>query len=42
MQSYIKQQHADLANTIETKKDLDAEAEKALTKAIEAFKATLA
>ena len=42
MQSYIKQQHADLASTIEAKKDLDAEAEKALTKAIEAFKATLA
>jgi F-type H+-transporting ATPase subunit alpha len=42
MQSYIKQQHAALANAIEEKKELDSEAEKALTQAIEAFKATLA
>ncbi|SDG70915.1 F0F1 ATP synthase subunit alpha [Propionivibrio dicarboxylicus] len=41
MQNYIKQQHAALANAIEEKKELDSEAEKALTKAIEAFKATL-
>ena len=42
MQSFIKLNHADLAATIEAKKELDAEAEKALTKAIEEFKATLA
>ncbi|WP_153111995.1 F0F1 ATP synthase subunit alpha [Propionivibrio limicola] len=42
MHAYIKQQHASLVDTIEAKKDLDAETEQALTKAIEEFKATQA
>jgi len=42
MQSFIKQKYADLVSKIETTKELDADAEQALTKAIEEFKATLA
>ena len=42
MQSFVKQKYAALVSKIETSKDLDAEAEKELTKAIEEFKATLA
>ena len=42
MQSFVKQKYAELVSTIETKKELDADAEQALTKAIEEFKATLA
>jgi F-type H+-transporting ATPase subunit alpha len=42
MQSYLKQKYAELINTIESKKDLDAENEQKLSKAIEEFKATLA
>ena len=42
MQRYVKQNHAALVSTIETKKELDAAAEEELTKAIEAFKATIA
>ncbi|HND39524.1 MAG TPA: F0F1 ATP synthase subunit alpha, partial [Accumulibacter sp.] len=42
MHGYIKQKHADLIAKIETSKDLDADAEQKLTKAIEEFKATLA
>ncbi|MCB1943737.1 MAG: F0F1 ATP synthase subunit alpha, partial [Candidatus Accumulibacter sp.] len=42
MQGFIEQKHADLINKIETTKDLDADAEQQLTKAIEEFKATLA
>ena len=41
MQSYVKQKHAALVNKIETTTELDADAELALTKAIEDFKATL-
>ena len=41
MQSYVKQKHAALVNKIETTMELDADAELALTKAIEEFKATL-
>ncbi|MDR2113381.1 MAG: F0F1 ATP synthase subunit alpha [Candidatus Accumulibacter sp.] len=39
---FIKQEHAALADRIEATKELDAESEQALSKAIEAFKATLA
>ena len=42
MHGFVKQKHADLINKIETSKDLDADAEQRLTKAIEEFKATLA
>ena len=42
MQIYVKQKFAALINKIETTKELDADAEQALTKAIEEFKATLA
>ena len=42
MHSYLKQKHADIINKIEDTKDLDAETEQKLTKAIEEFKATLA
>jgi F-type H+-transporting ATPase subunit alpha len=42
MQSFVKQKYADLVAKIETSKDLDADAEQKLTKAIEEFKATLA
>ncbi|WP_263770869.1 F0F1 ATP synthase subunit alpha [Propionivibrio soli] len=42
MQSYIKQKHPAVVEKIETTKELDADAEQALTKAIEEFKATLA
>jgi len=42
MQSFIKQKYADLVSKIETNKDLDADAEQTLGKAIEEFKATLA
>ena len=42
MQAFIAQKHADLISKIETTKDLDADAEQKLTKAIEEFKATLA
>ncbi len=39
---YLKQSHADLMNKIETSKDLDAESEKALKAALDAFKKTWA
>jgi F-type H+-transporting ATPase subunit alpha len=42
MHSFVKQKYADLISKIETTKDLDADAEQKLTKAIEEFKATLA
>jgi F-type H+-transporting ATPase subunit alpha len=42
MQAFVKQKHAALVSKIETSKELDAEAELALNKAIEEFKATLA
>ena len=42
MHSFVKQKYADLISKIETSKDLDADAEQKLTKAIEEFKATLA
>ena len=42
MQVFIKQKYASLIEKIEATKDLDAEAEQALSKAIEEFKATLA
>ncbi len=42
MQVFIKQKYASLIEKIETTQELDAEAEQALTKAIEEFKATLA
>jgi F-type H+-transporting ATPase subunit alpha len=42
MHGYLKQKHADIINKIEDTKDLDAETEQKLTKAIEEFKATLA
>ncbi len=42
MQVFVKQKYASLVEKIETTKELDAEAEQALTKAIEEFKATLA
>ncbi len=42
MQSFVKQKHAALVSKIETSKELDADAEQELTKAIEEFKATLA
>ena len=38
LQSYLKQSHAALLATIESKKDMDAESEKAMEKAIETFK----
>jgi F-type H+-transporting ATPase subunit alpha len=41
MQNFIKEQHASLIDKIETTKELDADSEQALSKAIEAFKATL-
>ena len=42
MQNFVKQKYAALISKIEETKELDAEAEQELTKAIEAFKATLA
>jgi F-type H+-transporting ATPase subunit alpha len=42
MHGYIKQKYADLITKIETSKDLDADAEQKLTKAIEEFKANMA
>jgi F-type H+-transporting ATPase subunit alpha len=42
MQDFIKEKHADLVARIEATKELDADSEQALSKAIEAFKATLA
>ena len=42
MHGFIKQKYADLISKIETTKDLDADSEQKLTKAIEEFKATLA
>jgi F-type H+-transporting ATPase subunit alpha len=42
MQGFIQQKYADLISKIETTKDLDADGEQKLTKAIEEFKATLA
>jgi F-type H+/Na+-transporting ATPase subunit alpha len=42
MHTFVKQKYADLISKIETSKDLDADAEQKLTKAIEEFKATLA
>jgi F-type H+-transporting ATPase subunit alpha len=42
MQAFIKEKHADLVDKIEATKELDADSEQALSKAIEAFKATLA
>ncbi|MFT3962065.1 F0F1 ATP synthase subunit alpha [Propionivibrio sp.] len=42
MQAFIKDKHADLVDKIEATKELDADSEQALSKAIEAFKATLA
>jgi len=42
MHSFIKQNYADLVGKIEAKKELDAEAEQQLTKAIEEFKASWA
>jgi F-type H+-transporting ATPase subunit alpha len=42
MHGFVKQKYADLITKIETTKDLDADAEQKLTKAIEEFKATLA
>ncbi len=41
MHAFIQEKYAKLVNEIEEKKDLSAEAEQELTKAIEAFKATL-
>ena len=42
MHSFVKQKYASLVEKIEATKELDADAEKALSKAIEEFKATLA
>ena len=42
MHTYVKQNHAALIEKIEKTKELDAEGEQALTRAIEEFKATLA
>jgi F-type H+-transporting ATPase subunit alpha len=42
MHGFIKQKYADLISKIETTKDLDADSEQKLTKAIEEFKATQA
>ena len=42
MHNFVKQKHAALVNKIEKNKELDAEAEQELTKAIEEFKATQA
>ncbi|MDR1935740.1 MAG: F0F1 ATP synthase subunit alpha [Candidatus Accumulibacter sp.] len=42
LHAFIKEQHAALVEKIEASKDLDADTEQALSKAIEAFKATLA
>ena len=41
MQSFVKQKFSGLVDTIEKTKELDADSEQALTKAIEEFKATL-
>ena len=40
LQAYMKNEHADLLDRMESSKDLDADAEKALVQAIETFKAT--
>ena len=42
MHLFVKQHHAALVDKIEATKELDADAEQALCKAIEEFKATLA
>ena len=42
MHGFVKQKYAGLVDKIEATKDLDADAEQALSKAIEEFKATLA
>src|SRR5512145_1707015 len=42
MQNYVKQKYATLVGKIEASKELDADAERELIKAIEEFKATLA
>ena len=42
MQAFVRQKYASLVDKIETTKELDADAEQALSKAIEEFKATLA
>jgi F-type H+-transporting ATPase subunit alpha len=42
MHGFVKQKYPDLITKIETTKDLDADAEQKLSKAIEEFKATLA
>jgi F-type H+-transporting ATPase subunit alpha len=42
MHSFVKQKYAAILSKIETSKDLDADTEQKLTKAIEEFKATLA
>ena len=42
MHGFVKQKYADLITKIETTRDLDAESEQKLTKAIEEFKASLA
>ncbi len=42
MHGFVKQKYASLVDKIEATKELDADAEKALSKAIEEFKATLA
>ena len=42
MQTFIKDKYAGLVDRVEATKELDADAEKALSKAIEEFKATLA
>ena len=41
MQAFVKQKYASLVDKIEATKELDADAEQALSKAIEEFKATL-
>ncbi len=41
MQAFVKQRYASLVDKIEATKELDADAEQALSKAIEEFKATL-
>jgi F-type H+-transporting ATPase subunit alpha len=42
MHGFVKQKYAALVSKIETSKELDADAEQELTKAIGEFKATLA
>ncbi|EXI66292.1 MAG: hypothetical protein AW08_02648 [Candidatus Accumulibacter adjunctus] len=42
MHGFVKQKYPDLITKIETSKDLDADAEQKLSKAIEEFKANLA